>query len=85
MKPHSSMRIAVQAMMMVFLVAGSAFGLTNITVTSSPYNAVPEDGLNDSAAFGSPVLLRGSNSTFDVDFSGYMTTNHSGYFRLQVR
>ena len=44
MKPHSSMRIAVQAMMMVFLVAGSAFGLTNITDTSSPYNAVRTTG-----------------------------------------
>jgi len=35
--------------------------------------------------FGTPVLLRDSNSTVEVDFSQYVATNHSAFFRLQVR
>ena len=49
------------------------------------YQMLTSTNLISWADFGDPVLLRGSNSTFDVDFSSYMTTNRSGYFRLQVR
>jgi len=35
--------------------------------------------------FGTPVLLRDSNSPVEIDFSQYVATNHSAFFRLQVR
>lgn len=35
--------------------------------------------------FGVPVLLRDSNSPVEIDFSTYLATNNSAFFRLQVR
>ena len=55
MRRYEGMRVATRIVTLVWLITGSAFGLTNITVTSSPYNAKSDDGLNDSAAFTSAL------------------------------
>jgi hypothetical protein len=48
------------------------------------YQMITSADLKSWAEFGSPVLLRDNDSMVEVDFSGYMATNRSGYFRLQV-
>jgi hypothetical protein len=49
------------------------------------YQMLASSNLTSWTEFGFPILLRSSNSTAEVDFTPYLTTNSSGFFRLQVR
>ena len=49
------------------------------------YQMLTSTNLASWTEFGAPVLLRDSNSTAEVDFSPYLATNNSAFFRLQVR
>ncbi|MCX6930651.1 MAG: hypothetical protein NT154_46710, partial [Verrucomicrobia bacterium] len=49
------------------------------------YHVMVSSNLTSWVEFGNPVLLRNSNSTVAVDFSPYMATNRSGFFRIEVR
>jgi len=48
------------------------------------YQMFTSSNLVSWAEFGTPVLLRDSNSTAEIDFSQYVETNRSGFFRLHV-
>ena len=49
------------------------------------YLVMVSSNLTSWVEFGNPVLLRNSNSTVAVDFSPYMATNRSVFFRIEVR
>jgi hypothetical protein len=49
------------------------------------YQMVSSTNLTSWTDFGAPILLRDSNSMAEVDFSSYLATNNSAFFRLQVR
>jgi len=49
------------------------------------YQMLASTNLMSWTDLGLPVLLRDSNSVFEVDFSPYITNSRAGYFRLQVR
>ncbi len=48
------------------------------------YQMLVSSNLNSWMEFGEPVLLRESNNTVEVDFTPYLTTNSSGFFKLHV-
>ncbi|MFA6173432.1 MAG: sialate O-acetylesterase [Kiritimatiellales bacterium] len=49
------------------------------------YQMLTSTNLTSWTDFGDPVLLRDGNGTVEMDFSQYVMTNHSAFFRLQVR
>ncbi|MFA6174018.1 MAG: sialate O-acetylesterase [Kiritimatiellales bacterium] len=49
------------------------------------YQVFTSSNLVSWTEFGAPVLSRGGDSTVDIDFSQYMSTNRAGFFRLQVK
>ncbi|HTL71812.1 MAG TPA: sialate O-acetylesterase, partial [bacterium] len=49
------------------------------------YQAMASTNLISWVEFGNPVLLRSSNSPVEVDFSPFIATNKSGFFRIEVR
>jgi len=65
-------RIAI----LILLAAGSALAL-DVTVTNSPYNAVPEDGLDDSAAFANALntIVDDGGGILTVPCGNYHFTN----------
>jgi len=69
---YAGLRVTLLAL----LLASSAFGL-DITVTNAPYNAKPEDGLNDSAAFTSALdaIADAGGGTLSVPCGNYDFTN----------
>jgi len=76
MRHRAGMRAMARIAILILLAAGSAFAL-NVTVTNSPYSAVPDDGLDDSAAFASALndIVADGGGTLAVPCGNYDFTN----------
>ena len=77
MRSLSDIRIVAWVAVFVSLLSGPAFGLTNITVTSSPYSAKPDDGTNDAPAFTSALnaIAAAGGGTLSVPCGNYDFTS----------
>jgi hypothetical protein len=76
MKHHAGMRFMIQITTVVLLAAGSLCAL-DITVTDAPYSAIPDDGLNDSAAFAGALaaIVSAGGGTLTVPCGNYHFTS----------
>lgn len=69
-------QVMARIAMLVFLASGTGFAL-DVMVTHSPYRAVPDDGLDDSAAFAGALnaIVTAGGGTLTVPCGNYHFTN----------